>query len=154
MSDRIAVMDHGAVQQLGPPEEIYESPQKTFVAGFIGVSNLLPATVEGEGVRLQTGQLLASPLPEGCEEGASVYCSVRPEKIFLDDLEDGMVSVEGEIVERIYLGTTTQVIVQLAPDMRMIALEHKTDRTRADDRWEIGGRVRLGWHPEHARVLR
>ena len=58
MSDRIAVMDEGAVQQLGPPEEIYESPQKTFVAGFIGVSNLLPATVEGGGVRLQTGQLL------------------------------------------------------------------------------------------------
>jgi spermidine/putrescine transport system ATP-binding protein len=100
------------------------------------------------------GQLLASPLPDGCEEGTSVYCSVRPEKIFLDDLEDGMVSVEGEIVERIYLGTTTQVIIQLAPDMRMIALEQNTDRSRADDRWEIGGRVRLGWHPEHARVLR
>ena len=105
-------------------------------------------------VRLQTGQLFPSTLPDGCEEGASVYCSVRPEKIFLDDLEDGMVSVEGEIVERIYLGTTTQVIVQLAPDMRMIALEQNTDRSRAVDRWEIGGRVRLGWHPEHARVLR
>jgi spermidine/putrescine transport system ATP-binding protein len=154
MSDRIAVMDAGSVQQLGPPEEIYESPQKTFVAGFIGVSNLLPATVEGAGVRLQTGQLLPSALPDGCEHGASVYCSVRPEKIFLDDLEEGMVSVEGEIVERIYLGTTTQVIVQLAPDVRVVALEQNTARSRADDRWEIGHRVRLGWHPEHARVLR
>jgi spermidine/putrescine transport system ATP-binding protein len=154
MSDRIAVMDQGVVQQLGPPEEIYESPQKTFVAGFIGVSNLLPATVEREGVRLQTGQLFPSTLPDGCEDGASVYCSVRPEKIFLDDLEDGMVSVEGEIVERIYLGTTTQVIVQLAPDVRVVALEQNTARSRADDRWEIGARVKLGWHPEHARVLR
>ncbi len=154
MSDRIAVMDEGAVQQFGPPEEIYESPQKTFVAGFIGVSNLLPATVEGEGVRLQTGQLFPSTLPDGCEEGASVYCSVRPEKIFLDDLEEGMVSVEGEIVERIYLGTTTQVIVQLAPDLRVVALEQNTARSLAEDRWEIGERVRLGWHPEHARVLR
>jgi spermidine/putrescine transport system ATP-binding protein len=79
---------------------------------------------------------------------------VRPEKIFLDDLEDGMVSVEGEIVERIYLGTTTQVIVQLAPDVRMVALEQNTARSLAEDRWEIGARVKLGWHPEHALVLR
>jgi spermidine/putrescine transport system ATP-binding protein len=154
MSDHIAVMDQGAVQQSGPPEEIYESPRKTFVAGFIGVSNLLPATVEGDGVRLQTGQLFPSEVPDGCEEGTSVYCSVRPEKIFLDELEDGMVAVEGQIVERIYLGTTTQVIVQLAPDLRVVALEQNTARSRAEDRWEIGERVRLGWHPRHALVLR
>ena len=129
MSDRIAVMDGGVVQQCGPPEEIYESPQKTFVAGFIGVSNLLPATVEGEGVRLQTGELFPSTIPDGCEQGASVYCSVRPEKIFLDDLEDGMVSMEGQIVERIYLGTTTQVIVELASDLRVVALEQNTARS-------------------------
>jgi spermidine/putrescine transport system ATP-binding protein len=84
-----------------------------------------------------------------------VHCSVRPEKIFLGDLvEDGMVSVEGTIVERIYMGTTTQVIVELAPDVRVISLEQNTARSRADDRWEIGERIRLGWHPEHALVLR
>jgi spermidine/putrescine transport system ATP-binding protein len=155
MSDRIAVMDEGVVQQFGPPEEIYETPRKTFVAGFIGVSNLLPATVEGDGIRLSTGQLCRAVIPEGSEQGASVQCSVRPEKIFLDDLiEDGMVSVEGTIVERIYLGTTTQVIIELAPEVRVISLEQNTDRSRADDRWEIGQRVRLGWHPEHALVLR
>ena len=52
MSDRIAVMHDGVVQQLGAPEEIYEQPVKAFVAGFIGISNLLPATVEDGGVRL------------------------------------------------------------------------------------------------------
>jgi spermidine/putrescine transport system ATP-binding protein len=154
MSDRIAVMDEGVVQQSGPPEEIYETPRKTFVAGFIGVSNLLPATVEGDGVRLSTGQRHSATLPEGSEEGDSVHVSVRPEKIFLDDLEDGMVTVEGEIVERIYMGTTTQVIVELAPDVRMIAVEQNVARSRSDDRWEIGERVKLGWHPEHALVLR
>jgi spermidine/putrescine transport system ATP-binding protein len=154
MSDRIAVMNEGNVEQYGPPEEIYESPRKTFVAGFIGVSNLLPATVEGDGVRLNTGQMLPSVVPDGCEQGSSVYCSVRPEKIFLDDLEEGMVAVEGEIVQRIYLGTTTQVIVELAPDSRVVALEQNTARSRAEDRWEIGERVRLGWHPRHALVLR
>ena len=155
MSDRIAVMDEGLVQQCGPPEEIYETPSKTFVAGFIGVSNLLPATVEGEGVRLTTGQLCRARIPDGTEQGASVHCSVRPEKIFLGDMiEDGMVSVEGEIVQRVYLGTTTQVIIQLGSDLRVISLEQNTDRARADDRWEIGHRIRLGWHPEHALVLR
>jgi spermidine/putrescine transport system ATP-binding protein len=154
MSDRIAVMDEGEVQQVGAPEEIYETPRKTFVAGFIGVSNLLPATVEGEGVRLSTGQLCGASLPDGVEQGASVHCSVRPEKIFIEDLEEGMVSVEGQIVERIYMGTTTQVIIELGPDQRVVALEQNTARSRADDRWEIGERVRLGWHPEHALVLR
>jgi spermidine/putrescine transport system ATP-binding protein len=155
MSDRIAVMDAGEVQQCGAPEEIYETPRKTFVAGFIGISNLLPGTVEDGGVRLSTGQLCEAAVPPECEQGASVHCSVRPEKIFLDDLiEDGMVSVEGTIVERIYLGTTTQVIVELGPDVRVISLEQNTDRSRSDDRWEIGERVKLGWHPEHALVLR
>ena len=155
MSDRIAVMDEGVVQQSGPPEEIYETPRKTFVAGFIGVSNLLPGTVEDGGVRLSTGQLVPAQVPQDCGAGASVHCSVRPEKIFLGDLvEDDMVSVEGEIVERIYLGTTTQVIIELGPDVRVISLEQNTDRSRADDRWEIGQRIKLGWHPEHALVLR
>jgi spermidine/putrescine transport system ATP-binding protein len=155
MSDRIAVMDEGVVQQHGPPEEIYETPRKTFVAGFIGVSNLLPATVEGDGVRLSTGELCRAEIPPDCEQGASVQCSVRPEKIFLDDLvEDDMVSVEGTIVERIYLGTTTQVIIELGSDVRVISLEQNTDRSRADTRWEIGQRIKLGWHPEHALVLR
>jgi spermidine/putrescine transport system ATP-binding protein len=80
MSDRIAVMDEGVVQQFGPSEEIYESPRKTFVAGFIGVSNLLPATVEGDGVRLSTVELCRAVLPDGCEQGDSVHCSVRPRR--------------------------------------------------------------------------
>lgn len=63
---------------------------------------------------------------------------MRPEKIFLDDLEEGIVSMEGEVVERIYLGTTTQVIVQLAPDLRVGALEQNTTRSRAEDRWRSG----------------
>jgi spermidine/putrescine transport system ATP-binding protein len=77
-----------------------------------------------------------------------------PGEDLLDDLEEGMVSVEGEIVQRIYLGTTTQVIVQLAPDVRVVALEQNTARSRTEDRWEIGEHVTLGWHPEHCLVLR
>jgi spermidine/putrescine transport system ATP-binding protein len=154
MSDRIAVMEDGEVRQCGTPEEVYERPRGPFVAGFIGISNLLPGTVANGGVRLESGALCAAPVPEGCAEGSDVHLSVRPEKILLDELEEGMASVDGTIVERVYVGTTTQVIVEIAPGTRLVALEQNTARARSDDRWEIGDRVRLGWHPEHALVLR
>jgi spermidine/putrescine transport system ATP-binding protein len=154
MSDRIAVMEDGQVRQCGTPEEVYERPRGPFVAGFIGISNLLPATVANGGLRLESGALCAAPVPEGCPEGSDVHLSVRPEKILLDELEEGMASVEGTIVERVYVGTTTQVIVEIAPGTRLVALEQNTARARSDDRWEIGDRVKLGWHPEHALVLR
>jgi spermidine/putrescine transport system ATP-binding protein len=154
MSDRIAVMEEGEVRQCGTPEEVYERPGGPFVAGFIGISNLLPATVENGGLRLASGARCAAALPDGCSEGAAVHLSVRPEKIWVHELEDGMASVEGTIVERVYVGTTTQVIVELSPGVRLVALEQNTARARSDDRWQIGERVRLGWLPEHALVLR
>jgi len=154
MSDRIAVMEDGEVRQCGTPEEVYERPGGPFVAGFIGISNLLPATVENGGVRLASGTRFAAPVPEECSDGSAVHVSVRPEKIWLDELEDGMVALEGTIVERVYVGTTTQVIVELAAGLRLVALEQNTARQRSDDRWQIGERVRLGWQPEHALVLR
>ena len=129
MSDRIAVMEDGEVRQCGTPEEVYERPGGPFVAGFIGISNLLPG-------------------PDGS------VISVRPEKIWLGELEAGMESREGTIVERVYVGTTTQVIVELSPGVRLVALEQNTARARSDDRWEIGERVTVGWHREHALVLR
>jgi spermidine/putrescine transport system ATP-binding protein len=129
MSDRIAVMDAGEVRQCGTPEEVYERPRGPFVAGFIGISNLLPG-------------------PDGS------HIAVRPEKIWLGELEDGMTAHHGTVVERVYVGTTTQVIVELDSGVRLVALEQNTARASADDRWEIGERVVLGWHPEHALVLR
>jgi spermidine/putrescine transport system ATP-binding protein len=155
MSDRIAVMDGGLVQQCGSPEDIYEHPKGPFVAGFIGVSNLLPGVCENGGVRLSSGTVCAANLPADCSSGAEVQLSVRPEKIAIDEeIEDGMVTLEGTIVERVYVGTSTQIIVELAPGLRLMALEQNWMRARSDDRWELGQRVRLGWRPEHALVLR
>ena len=154
MSDRIAVMSDGVIEQLGQPEDVYENPVKAFVAGFIGISNLLPATVENGGVRLSTGVLVPAPVPAGVPDGTAVQLSVRPEKLLVDELEDGMATVEGTIAERVYMGTATQLIVELAPGARLVALEQNTARARAEDRWELGDRVRVGWHPEHGQVLR
>jgi spermidine/putrescine transport system ATP-binding protein len=153
MSDRIAVMEDGEVKQCGLPEEVYERPAGAFVAGFIGISNLLPCTVADGGVRIGDRVVPAS-VPGECSSGDGVQLSVRPEKIWLDELEEGMVSLDGTIVERVYVGTTTQVIVELEPGAQVVALEQNTARAVAHDRWEIGDRVRFGWHPEHSLVLR
>jgi AcrR family transcriptional regulator len=125
------------------------------VAGFIGVSNLLPGVCENGGVRLAGGAVCEARVPVDCTSGAEVELSVRPEKIAInDEIGEGMVTVEGTIVERVYVGTSTQVIVELAPGVRLMALEQNWLRARSDDRWEIGDRVELGWQPEHALVLR
>ena len=114
------------------------------MAGFIGISNLMEGKVEGERVRLAGGATCAAPVPEDCADGTTVHLSVRPEKIWLDEHEDGMVLLEGTVAERVYVGTTTQVIIELSPGARIVALEQNTHRSRADDRWEIGERVTLG----------
>jgi spermidine/putrescine transport system ATP-binding protein len=154
MSDRIAVMDGGVVEQSGTPEEVYERPAKPFVAGFIGISNLMEGRVEGGCVRLAGGALCAAPVAGDVPDGTTVHLSVRPEKIVLDGNGDGLVRLPGTVAERVYVGTATQVIVELEGGARIVALEQNTERARADDRWEIGHRVTVGWLPEHSLVLR
>jgi spermidine/putrescine transport system ATP-binding protein len=154
MSDRIAVMDSGRVIQCGAPEDVYEHPSESFVADFIGISNLLDGTVAAGGqVRLATGDVIPAPLRRGLSEGDAVKLAVRPEKISVDEIEDGMVALEGIVEQRVYLGMTTQVTVSLGGDSRLVALEQQSHRASADDRWEPGMTVKLGWHPEHALVL-
>jgi spermidine/putrescine transport system ATP-binding protein len=154
MSDRIAVMDAGVVEQCGTPEEVYERPAKPFVAGFMGISNLMSGRVEGACVRLAGGTLCPAPVPEGVGDGTEVQLSVRPEKIVLDTPADGMVSLSGTVAERVYVGTATQVIVELEGGARIVALEQNTERARDDDRWELGHAVSVAWLPEHSLVLR
>jgi spermidine/putrescine transport system ATP-binding protein len=156
MSDRIAVMNYGRVIQCGAPEDVYERPREEFVAGFIGISNLLEGVAEEGGmVRIANGHRLPAPLPDDCRPGERVNLSVRPEKIALDEeVESGMVDLEGTVEARVYLGVTTQVTVSLGDGARLVALEQATHRARADDRWEPGMKVRLGWRPEHCLILR
>jgi spermidine/putrescine transport system ATP-binding protein len=155
MSDRIAVMDAGVVVQVGSPEDVYERPERPFVAGFMGISNLMEGRVEAGGVRLAGGPLCPAPVPDDCAVGTTVQLSVRPEKIVLDP-EDvaGTVRLAGTVAERVYIGTATQVIVELEGGTRLVALEQNTERARSDDRWEIGHRVTVGWRADHSLVLR
>jgi len=124
MSDRIAVMHDGRVMQCGVPEDVYERPEEPFVAGFIGISNLIEGTVGDPGmVELASGVSVPAPLPAECGRGERVRIAVRPEKIAVDHLEPGMVQVEGTVEQRVYLGMTTQITVALGNDARLVALE-------------------------------
>ena len=97
---------------------------------------------------------MPAPLPDDCSPGDVVNLSVRPEKIAVDELEEGMVTLEGTIEARVYLGVTTQITVSVGDGASLVALEQATYRSSADDRWDPGTKVRLGWHPEHCLVLR
>ena len=97
---------------------------------------------------------MRAPLPGGLATGETVQLSVRPEKIALDELEKGIVSVEGTVEQRVYMGVSTQVTVSLGNGARLVALEQNTYRARSDERWDPGTKVKVGWHPAHCLVLR
>lgn len=161
MSDRIAVMNQGRIEQVGEPEDVYERPATTFVAGFIGVSNLMPATVTGsDEVRLDGGPTLRAETP-GLASGDRCHAVVRPEKLHIDALGDdgaassnGMPRVDGVVESSLYLGTSTQIRVDLGDGVRMTVLvpnASEADRQRLPGG---GAQVALSWDPDHMHIVR
>jgi spermidine/putrescine transport system ATP-binding protein len=161
MSDRIAVMNRGLVEQVAGPEEVYARPETTFVAGFIGVSNLMPGVVEATGaqgrVRLEVGPQVTGVVGDGLAVGERCHAVVRPEKLQIDDaasVPNGYPSVEGEVESSVYLGTSTQIVVRLGGDVRMTVLVPNADEALRQRLPGGGARVRLSWAPEHIHVVR
>jgi spermidine/putrescine transport system ATP-binding protein len=162
MSDRIAVMNRGRYEQLGDPEVLYERPRTRFVAGFLGISNLLPATRAGSSdgfaaFRLGDGSAVRVPLAlvEGRAAGFAV--GVRPEKIRLfepkDDLPPGLNRAPGVIAHASYLGVSTQYIVTLADGHNVTVYEQNVQRATKAELWASGEAVVLAWAPEHCFVV-
>jgi ABC-type Fe3+/spermidine/putrescine transport system ATPase subunit len=90
----------------------------------------------------------------GIAAGETVLVCVRPEKLRLGREEAGQVSVEGTVVETAYLGTATQYLVELAPDLWLVAIESNVDTANSSHRIARGSKIRVGWLPEHGRVLK
>ncbi|MGW7486061.1 ABC transporter ATP-binding protein [Streptomyces sp. NPDC054786] len=153
MSDRVAVMNEGHVEQCGTPEDVYERPASRFVASFMGTSNLVPGTYRDGQVVLYCGPALPVGNRSGVADGSSVSLSIRPEKIWLSDFEPGMAMVQGVVRETVYSGPTTTYLIELAPGVTVSVLEQNTDRSRMEDRWSGGESVEIGWQPEHCLVL-
>ncbi|HET7417506.1 MAG TPA: ABC transporter ATP-binding protein [Solirubrobacterales bacterium] len=158
MSDRIAVMNRGRVEQVAVPEEVYDRPATTFVAGFIGVSNLMPATVtSAEEVRLDQGQTISTPT-NGFSPGDRCHAVVRPEKLRVELGENGnapdRTRVEGIVASSLYLGTATQIAVDLGEGTRMTVLVPNADESERQRLPGGGARVALSWEPEHMHLVR
>jgi spermidine/putrescine transport system ATP-binding protein len=113
MADFIVVMHDGRIEQFGGPADLYERPASAFVANFLGVSNLLPGTVEGtDAVRLDSGTVLRVPTGTLNGHKGKVSVGIRPEKLRVGGDEEN--SLAGEIIDRAYVGVSTQYLVRTA----------------------------------------
>jgi spermidine/putrescine transport system ATP-binding protein len=162
MSDRIAVMRAGHIEQLGPPEELYERPTTAFVAGFLGVSNLLEGEVAGQDgglvtVKLKDGTLLRAPA-DGSAASGPVRVGVRPEKLRVDAREDGAATnglnaLSGTVLDASYIGVSTQYLVQTNEGHRLTVYAQNLDTAGAAELLADGQRVQLTWKPQHTFVI-
>jgi spermidine/putrescine transport system ATP-binding protein len=162
MSDRIAVMNRGHYEQLGDPQILYERPSTRFVAGFLGISNLLPGRVEATDgayrvVRLtdDTRLRIPSDLADGRE---TVEIGVRPEKIRLTAAIDGpqagaLNCLEGTIADASYLGVSTQYQIRTKAGHTVTVYEQNVEQTMHGSLHRPGDAVQLSWLPEHTFVV-
>jgi putative spermidine/putrescine transport system ATP-binding protein len=127
MSDRLAVFNEGRIEQLGTPAEVYEHPATEFVAGFVGISNVL----ERNGRRF----------------------TVRPEKIQMHVDADGAGGEPGRIRDVVYVGMFTRYIVELDSGGELTVVRQNLETSSADVVGSRGKRVRLEWRPEHTYEL-
>ena len=149
MSDRMAVMSDGRVQQLGTPQDVYEEPETSFVADFLGVSNLMEAVAEGDGlIRLGDAGLVAERGDRMAR--GDVKLTIRPERIRLEPPgSETANSLPGTVRRIVYLGPVTQVFVELPEGKTLQATVQAGDSSPPRD----GDAVSVVLPPEALRVL-
>jgi putative spermidine/putrescine transport system ATP-binding protein len=161
MSDRIAVMDAGRVLQVGTPHEVYDEPGSRFVAGFVGVSNLLELPVEavdGGAATLRLGERDDVSAPAGdLAAGATAIVTIRPERIGLVEgeaaSETGRCRAHGRVSETLYAGPTTRFVVTLDGGGELMVVRQNADTGFAEAEALRGAAVTLVWAREHTRVI-
>jgi spermidine/putrescine transport system ATP-binding protein len=147
MADTIAVMNRGRIEQLGPPQQLYERPATAFVAEFLGASNLLAGTVEAaDAVRLDSGELVRAQV-DG--HSGRVSAGVRPEKITLG-AGGGANELAGSVSESAYIGVATQVVVKTAAGTIHVFAQNIDSGGRIP---MPGTNVILSWAPESTFVV-
>ncbi|MFD7782418.1 ABC transporter ATP-binding protein [Streptomyces nojiriensis] len=158
MADTVAVMNGGRVEQLGAPAELYENPGTTFVANFLGTSNLIEASVESAGSEVvvsasgTTLRLPAARCSTTPRAGGKLLVGVRPEKVSLVPAEEenaiaaGRNKITGRIAASSFIGVSTQFVIDspVCPE-----LEVYVQNIERDSRLVPGAEVVLHWNPEH-----
>jgi len=156
MSDRIAVMNGGRIEQCSGPEDVYERPSTTFVAGFIGVSNLLPAKAGSGEVTLDSGPTISTPDAARFSSGERCFAVVRPEKLSVstsDQAPADRPSIDGVVEASLYLGTSTQMTVDVGNDVKMTVLVPNANEADRQNLPGGGARVKLSWTPENMHLV-
>jgi spermidine/putrescine transport system ATP-binding protein len=149
MADRIAVMNHGRIEQLGTPTELYERPATAYVASFLGHSNLIAGTVSGsDTVRLRSGPEVRVPHDALAGRSGEVAVGIRPEKI---ELGNGQANeLEGTIVEQAYVGVATQYIVDTECGQLTVYRQNASPGVNGA---APGQRLTLSWSPDSTFVV-
>ena len=157
MSDRIAVMSAGELQQLGSPTNIYERPHNMFVADFIGETNLLEVSVDkiSDGrasCHLGRGHELTCNAVEGIGAGSNVHMSIRPERLYMSETPVEFESLHGRVKENIFVGTDITTIVQMDEGPDFVVRTSNSDRGNKRI-FEPGTEMYVNMEPGAARLL-
>ncbi len=157
MSDRVAVFNDGRIQQLAPPADLYERPDNSFVAQFIGENNKLYGTVEEIGggkctVRLATGEVIDATPVNVTEKGARTLVSIRPERVEFkpEMMPEGAHTIDAEVVEFIYMGDLFRTRLKVAGSQDFVI---KSRNTAGQRMLKPGEKIKIGWAPHDARAL-
>lgn len=157
MSDRVAVFEDGRIQQLAPPDKLYEEPQNSFVAQFIGENNTLEGTVKEitNGValvQLDDGELIDCKPVNVSKPGERTRVSIRPERVEYNKerLSEGAHTLKAEVLEFIYMGDIFRTRLRVAGNDEFII---KTRNAPDQVRLKPGQQIEIGWLPEDCRAL-
>ena len=147
VSDRIAVMSEGVIQQIGTPKALYQRPSNLFVATFIGRTNIIPATINNSSLEFADKYIVSMNNLVDCKDGDEVIVSVRPEELII--LEDDQIGLEATVVYSTFLGLNTHYFVDLSNGQRVEIVQE----SKIDDIIENGTKIRLGVKSEKINVF-
>ncbi|MFS4581561.1 ABC transporter ATP-binding protein [Phaeobacter sp. C3_T13_0] len=157
MSDRVAVFNDGRIQQLAPPDELYEEPSNSFVAQFIGENNTLEGTIKeiNNGialVQLDDGELIDCKPINVSKPGERTRVSIRPERVEFnkDRMQEGAHTLKAEVLEFIYMGDIFRTRLRVAGNDEFVV---KTRNAPDQVRLQPGQQIEIGWLPEDCRAL-
>jgi putative spermidine/putrescine transport system ATP-binding protein len=156
MSDRIAVMDGGHVLQVGSPRDVYEEPGSRFVAGFVGVSNLLELPVEKSADGVLTLRLGPDDAVTGegtASAPATAVVTIRPERIAIDAEPGDGCHVRGKVSESLYAGPTSRFVVELDGGGELMVVRQNATTSYEEVEALRGQPVVLNWAQEYTRVI-
>ena len=157
MSDRVAVFNDGRIQQLATPSDLYERPENSFVAQFIGENNKLRGVVEALGeqgamVRLDSGELIAATAVNLTAKGQRTLVSIRPERVEYkaEMMPAGAHTIDAEVLEFIYMGDIFRTRLRVGGSDDFVIKSRNTLNQRMLVPGEV---IKIGWAPQDARAL-